>query len=218
MANLPKPGRAPRSDGVATRQRILDRAGEAIAAASFAATSNKQIAAAAGVNLATINHHFGNRDGLYQSVLVEAHRRLIDASDLELVLASAETPEARLKELLRFLLRGTATAQRWPLIVLAREIMSPSPHLLALQQMEVLPKINMILPILGELTQLPQDDPRLLLIVPMIAAPCALVTIAGQVASPLTDRIATLSEEDAVETILTLVSGGMAAIRSTRGS
>ena len=42
--------RAPRSDGAATRARILQVSGEMFAAAGLADTSNKDIAARAGVN------------------------------------------------------------------------------------------------------------------------------------------------------------------------
>ena len=35
------------------------------------------------MDLASINYHFGSRSGLYQAVLAEAHRRLMDVADLQ---------------------------------------------------------------------------------------------------------------------------------------
>ena len=70
-----KPARGLRSDGEATRTRILEAAGELFATTGYAETSNKAIAAHAQVDLASINYHFGNRSDLYQAVLTEADRK-----------------------------------------------------------------------------------------------------------------------------------------------
>lgn len=48
----------------------------------FAGAPSKTIAAAAKADMASINYHFGNRDGLYRAVLVEAHHRIIDRADI----------------------------------------------------------------------------------------------------------------------------------------
>src|SRR3954469_24947558 len=77
------PARRQRADGTGTRDRILECAGELFAATGYAETTAKAIAAAARVDLASINYHFGSRTGLYQAVLVEAHRRLITLELLE---------------------------------------------------------------------------------------------------------------------------------------
>ncbi|MBI3150373.1 MAG: TetR/AcrR family transcriptional regulator [Betaproteobacteria bacterium] len=52
-----------------TKERILD-AGEALFMEhGFEATSLRQITAAAGVNLAAVNYHFGSKEELFQAVL-----------------------------------------------------------------------------------------------------------------------------------------------------
>lgn len=61
--------REARKDGEATRLRILEAAGELCATLGFGETSNKAVAAKAEVDLASINYHFGSRNGLYQAVL-----------------------------------------------------------------------------------------------------------------------------------------------------
>ncbi len=209
---MPPTTRAPRSDGVATRKAILEAAGHLIAEAGLAQAASKEIATRAGVDIASINHHFGNRAGLYQAVLAEAHRRLIDAEHLEQLAAATEPAEQKLKVLIRLLVQGGAMAPNWPLIVLAREVMAPSAHLMALQQEEVLPKLQRVLPILSELTALPPDDPRLWRCLPSIAAPCALFALAGKLDSPLTNRFAGAPAEVVVEHLFTFTMGGLAAI------
>ncbi|HTQ01715.1 MAG TPA: TetR/AcrR family transcriptional regulator [Casimicrobiaceae bacterium] len=58
-------GQAP----VATKARILDAAETLFMEHGFEATSLRLITAAAGVNLAAVNYHFGSKEELFQAVL-----------------------------------------------------------------------------------------------------------------------------------------------------
>jgi AcrR family transcriptional regulator len=62
-----------------TRERILDEAERLFAERGFDATSLRAITAAAGVNLAAVNYHFGSKQGL----LREAMRRRIEPVNAE---------------------------------------------------------------------------------------------------------------------------------------
>ncbi len=55
-----------------TRREILRAAEESFAAAGFAGATTRQVATKAGVNVATLHYHFGNKEGLYWAVLEEA--------------------------------------------------------------------------------------------------------------------------------------------------
>lgn len=57
-----------RSDGVEARNRLLRAALPLFAAKGFAKTSTREVAAAAGVNLAAISYYFGDKAGLYRAV------------------------------------------------------------------------------------------------------------------------------------------------------
>jgi AcrR family transcriptional regulator len=64
-----------------TRQRILGAAEELFAERGFAGASLRQVTAAAKVNLAAVNHHFGSKDNLIEEVFRRrldelSHRRL----------------------------------------------------------------------------------------------------------------------------------------------
>src|SRR5438128_3043834 len=80
--------RPSRSDGQVTRDQILQTAGMVFAERGHAHATSKEICERAGTNVAAVNYHFGSRDGLYEAVLIEAHRQLIDMDDL-LALSSA---------------------------------------------------------------------------------------------------------------------------------
>jgi AcrR family transcriptional regulator len=76
-----------RGTGV-TKERILDAAEALFMAHGYEATSLRAITAAAGVNLAAVNYHFGSKEELFQSVLTRRldpmnQRRLDLLADLE---------------------------------------------------------------------------------------------------------------------------------------
>jgi AcrR family transcriptional regulator len=64
-----------------TRQRILGAAEELFAAHGFAGASLRQVTAAANVNLAAVNYHFGSKDNLIEEVF---RRRLDHLSKVRL--------------------------------------------------------------------------------------------------------------------------------------
>ena len=76
-----------------TKERILDVAEHLFADSGFTATSLRDITSAAGVNLASVNYHFGSKEGLLSAVL---HRRIGPLNERRL---------ARLDEIERFTAR-----------------------------------------------------------------------------------------------------------------
>ncbi len=63
--------RPPATDALSqdTKSRILDAAESLFTEHGFEATSLRQLTAAAGVNLAAVNYHFGSKEELFQAVL-----------------------------------------------------------------------------------------------------------------------------------------------------
>ena len=76
------PLRTQRTDGNTTRLHILETAGQLFAERGFAEATSKEICTRAGTNMAAINYHFNGRDGLYEAVLIEAHRQLVSIDEL----------------------------------------------------------------------------------------------------------------------------------------
>ncbi len=73
-----------------TRSRILDAAEELFANQGFSAVSLRQITAHAGVNLASVNYHFGSKESLIFEVFLrmvgpinEERLRLLDEAEAE---------------------------------------------------------------------------------------------------------------------------------------
>ncbi len=63
--------RKTRSDGVQSRERLLLTAQRLFAEQGFALTSTREIALAAGANVASISYYFGDKAGLYRAAFSE---------------------------------------------------------------------------------------------------------------------------------------------------
>jgi AcrR family transcriptional regulator len=63
--------RAPRADGEASRERLLQAGLRLFANQGFAKTSTRELAEAANVNVASISYYFGDKAGFYRAVFFE---------------------------------------------------------------------------------------------------------------------------------------------------
>src|SRR5437764_8788872 len=88
--------RDPGRDAKDTKDRILDAAEALFLDHGFEATSLRAITAAAGVNLAAVNYHFGTKEELFQSALT---RRLDPMNQERLALLTRLEKEAAPKAL-----------------------------------------------------------------------------------------------------------------------
>ena len=168
-----------RSDGELTRARILEAAGRLFAETGYAETSSKAIAAQAEVDVASINHHFGSRNGLYQKVLAEAHRRIINLDDLLEINGNPISAPEKLRTFISIIVKMAQGEPGWHTKVLAREMLAPSSNLQVLLTEELQPKLAVLLSILGDITAIPKDDPALLRCLISVAAPCLMLVVAG---------------------------------------
>lgn len=71
MSPVHDPERSPRSDGEASRERLLRAGLNLFARQGYATTSTRELADAAGVNVASISYYFGDKAGLYRAVCIE---------------------------------------------------------------------------------------------------------------------------------------------------
>lgn len=212
---MTKGTRALRSDGEVTRDRILVAAGELFAVTGFAETTNKAVAARAGVDLASINYHFGSRGGLYQAVLAEAHRHVLDLADLQLLQRSGLSPEDKLRTLLCQLVESLSDMDKgWYLSVLLTEIMNPSSHLQLLMQTEVGPKVVQIKSILGDITGIPPEDPAILRCLMSVAAPVLALLIGRRRFMGPLDSLCKTPDEMLASHLFTFSLAGLRAVAS----
>ena len=110
--------RAPRPrDAEQTRQSLLEAARSRFARDGYAATTVRQIAEDAGVNVALINRYFQSKEGLFEACLTSVADALTESADdaagLEQLAeaiadrVSVATPEGQLANALMLLLRSS---------------------------------------------------------------------------------------------------------------
>lgn len=178
----PAPRRATRQDGESTRAQLLDVAGRLFAEHGYLGTSSKEICLRAGVNMAAVNYHFGSRDGLYQAVLIEAHRQVVSVEDLATFAAADRPPREKLRGLVaHFVTQARLGEQSWGFRVLLREIMAPSPFVNTLIEEAVAPKAGIVSRLMAEYLGLPADHPAVQRSLMMTIFPCIALLIAPQV-------------------------------------
>lgn len=84
--------RATRSDGAEARARLLHTALRLFAEKGFSNTSTREVATAAGVNIAAISYYFGDKAGLYRAAYTEpmgscGEMAAVDVSEIGIELA-----------------------------------------------------------------------------------------------------------------------------------
>ena len=122
----PRPvNRASRPDGAATRQHLLDIAGQVFAARGFADATSKEICERAGTPMASVNYHFGSREALYEAALVEAHRQVVSLDELSALTEAPGDARDKLRAVIsRFVGLSTSTSAPWGFMLMLREVLS----------------------------------------------------------------------------------------------
>ena len=125
------------SDSAETRDLLLRTAGPIFASKGFHATSVRQITSTAGVNLAAINYHFQDKQGLYAETLLSAHQAAAKMAELP----STGTPTERLRSFIQKFLDHLLDPKRpaWHGRLIAREMAEPSAALDLLAEKSIKP-------------------------------------------------------------------------------
>lgn len=119
-----------------TKTKVLDAAEHLFAQNGFHATSLRAITSRAGVNLASVNYHFGSKEALLDSVierrLVPLNRARMEMLEDELGEAEREKRRPRVKAIIRALVAptirfsGSGAGARNFIILVGRAISEPS--------------------------------------------------------------------------------------------
>lgn len=141
-----------------TRSKILNAAGAAFADRGFEKATIREIASIAGVNLASVNYHFGDKEQLYLEVIRFIHNAHIAQAPLPDWPADTP-PEIKLRDFIRTTLtRMLGTDElTWKEQLVTREMLEPSDVCRKLAERFVKPQHELLLSLLDEL--LPESTP-----------------------------------------------------------
>ena len=204
---------------ISTKERILAAAGDIFGAKGFKDATIRTIAQAANVNIAAINYHFRDKEGLYRTVLEEVFHLGFTRFPATMGLAPDADPEERLRAFIRAMFYRLQSKEGWGGIagrgrLIAREILDPSPAFEAVLDRYIKPHRDLLVVILQDIAGSGCGPEKLL--------PCA-ISIIGQciyyaIASPVI-RIISIDNaptEDNLDRLADFVwhfsLGGIAAI------
>lgn len=142
-----------------TIAQILDAAGEVFAGKGFEKATVREICAKAGVNLAAVNYHFGDKERLYIEAVKNARNALEASAPLPRDFDTSADPEVALRLFIktlanRILSRDVAS---WRHTLLVREFMEPSQACEEMMQESIRPTMDRLHAIIRRL--LPGDVP-----------------------------------------------------------
>nr|WP_240648191.1 CerR family C-terminal domain-containing protein [Pararobbsia silviterrae] len=145
----------------------------------FADATSKEICERAGTPMASVNYHFGSREGLYEAALIEAHTHIVGLEELAALAEESADPRARLRAVLERLAKLSANGPgSWTYLLVLREVLSPSGAITALIEKAVRPKAAFMLERVADVMGLKPDDAAVQRAVLLTVLPCIAMMIA----------------------------------------
>jgi TetR/AcrR family transcriptional regulator, regulator of cefoperazone and chloramphenicol sensitivity len=144
-----------------TRGKLLDAAGEVFALSGFQAATVREICAKAGVNIALVNYHFGDKLELYTEVL----RHSVGAAGngiIKQAIASEAPPREAFRELIHAMLLRVCRGDRpgWQFRLMVHEFAQPTPAMSAVIDETMRPIYDRFRELIGTMLGLPAGDDR----------------------------------------------------------
>jgi len=161
---------SPIPDTEETRERLTRVASEVFAQRGFQAATIKEITDSAGVNVASVNYHFGDKLGLYREVL--RHSLLPSHFGAS---AAGKPAEERLRafisDFVKTMMLGEGRAT-WCGRMMAHELADPSPALAQIVEEMIRPNHQWLREIVAALTDLPPQSETARLCAQSVTAQC----------------------------------------------
>jgi TetR/AcrR family transcriptional regulator, regulator of cefoperazone and chloramphenicol sensitivity len=157
-----------------TRERLLEAAGEEFAEHGYRMATIREICRRAKVNIAAVNYHFRDKEGLYAEVLKYAHRHALETYPPSPPSGETLMPEQRLRIFVHSLVKRTLDRGRpaWHGKLMAREIVEPTRALEDLVGQSIRPMHDLLLGIVRELAGPEIPETRLRLCVTSVVGQC----------------------------------------------
>jgi TetR/AcrR family transcriptional regulator, regulator of cefoperazone and chloramphenicol sensitivity len=149
-----------RTRDLETRARLLKAAGRLFAERGFKKVTVRDICRAARANVAAVNYHFGDKDGLYREALQIAIDVVRSTTDAGRQAGEGRRPEEKLRRYFSVFLQRALTPGHENLHqLIQREIDDPTAALDAFVEEAVRPRVEYIASIVAEMTGRDARDP-----------------------------------------------------------
>jgi AcrR family transcriptional regulator len=156
-----------------TRQRLLQAATMLFADRGYKNTGVRDICDLADANPAAVNYHFRDKLGLYKEVIGMVADAMDRAKQEALDAAAGGTPEKRLRDYIRHMVRRVIGEEKnWLVDLIGREMAQPSPAFGLIVEKGILPSGRRLAQLVSEVSGLPAGDPRTQFCAGMVHAQC----------------------------------------------
>ncbi len=195
-----------------TRDRILGAAGPVFAQHGFETATVRDICERAGVNLASVNYHFGDKHSLYLETVRRAHQ--LRVQQVPLPAADPDTSwELRLETFIKTLLSRMVgvNAEPWQTRLLMREVLQPSQACREMVEDYFRPQTEHLHSILRDGLNEPVPAAELRRLAFSIIGQCLFYRVAGDVVTMLSDGDSRALDLDELTTHIARFSCGAIA-------
>jgi TetR/AcrR family transcriptional regulator, regulator of cefoperazone and chloramphenicol sensitivity len=201
-----------------TRQRLLEAAKRLFAERGFRKVTVRQICLAAGANLAAVNYHFHDKEGLYRTVFEHGIALIQETTDLSLRAPAEASAEDRLRAFIRTAVERMASRghDNWLAQIIHHEIDSPTQALDQVVQRAIGPRMRAIALLVSDLVQCDLDDPQVMQGVASIHAQLMLALRPWHAFGKRIHWHHAWTAEDLGRHIADFSVGGLVAIRDAR--
>ena len=129
----------------ATRQRLIEAAGEVFADVGFRDATIRDICARAGANIAAVNYHFGDKERLYAQVIEDAYCSA-DHEYLQELRGDGLEPEKRLEIFVRGFIAKLLVGGRpsWHMKLISREMVDPTAQMNVIIDKHIRPQFEIL--------------------------------------------------------------------------
>jgi AcrR family transcriptional regulator len=148
-----------KDDPEATRERLLEAACSVFAEVGYRAATVRDICAKAGVNVASVNYHFGDKLGLYTEVLTHSSGAAVQTK-IRAAVAKCDSPEAALGTFVRGMFDKMCRDDRpaWDTKIMIQEMANPTPALSSVVDYVIRPQYNQLCELIGGIIGRPGAD------------------------------------------------------------
>jgi AcrR family transcriptional regulator len=165
-----------------TRDKLLEAAGREFADRGYDAATIREICRRAGANVAAVNYHFRDKQGLYAQVLL----RMAGEARIEGMRAALDQtapPEEILRRVIKARMQGLGAHRPpdWHFRIVAREFSHPTPAMSRMIDKVSRPLYEGMLGLIGRIIGLPADDEKTRLCTFSVMGQIILYALAGPI-------------------------------------